>query len=386
MFSIRQKLLDLVSRYMVENGCVCSSVTAFFTARHKNSESSREGATLRSPGPCRCPSQRLCVAVLLAGLCACASSPPYSLSQKLERYSGVGQEGVGQGDRQRRLADLALLYDDTIVTQSARTVDFNGQSIVPRFSYTESEKGDRDLRVRVATTRFVFGLNENLTLGLTIPYVNKSLERSNPSSGMRETLRSDGLGDVPVMGKYRFFQKSGAGETTEAAVIFGLELPSGRTNVEDGGSRLSQPLQPGSGSLDAILGVAFTRVDGRWLLNADLIGKFNTEADDYRFGNTYRFDVGAQYRVYPGRYESFDQTTVNLVAELNSSYAEQSTFQGATLPDTGGLKVFATPGIQVIVSENMLFEGAIQIPVIRSLRGSQLEEKFRIIFGLRARF
>ena len=95
---------------------------------------------------------------------------------------------------------------------------------------------------------------------------------------------------------------------------------------------------------------------------ADVLGKINSEADDYRFGNTYRFDVGGQFRLYPTRYESFDQMTVNLVAELNTVYAERDTSQGSTVVDSGGLKVFATPGLQVIVSENMLFEGAATSP------------------------
>ena len=77
---------------------------------------------------------------------------------------------------------------------------------------------------------------------------------------------------------------------------------------------------------------------------------------------------------------------MNLIAELNTSYAEHDSFQGAVAPDTGGLKVFATPGLQIIVSENVLFEGAIQLPVYRDLRGSQLEENYRVILGLRARF
>ena len=166
------------------------------------------------------------VPLLFAGLCGCVSTPqgpPRQESQDLERG--------GRAGHQRRLEDLALLYDDTIVTQSARTVDFNGQAVVPRYIYTSKEKGDRDLDVHVASTRAVFGINENLTVGITIPYVNKRLRRTNPSSGQRETLRSDGIGDVPIVGKYRFFQDAGAGETTEAAAIFGLELPTGRTSV-----------------------------------------------------------------------------------------------------------------------------------------------------------
>lgn len=314
-----------------------------------------------------------------AGLAGCAISPqqPRTLSS---------QDNVDQTSRQKRLEDLGLLYDDTIVTQSARTVDFNGQAVVPRYIYTDLDKGDRDLTVQVAAARVVFGLHPDVTIGLTVPYVNKELRRTNPTSGMRETLRSDGLGDVAVTGKYRFFQEAGPGETTEAAALFGLELPTGRTGVTDAGMRLPQPLQPGSGSVDAILGAAFTRVDGRWLLNADVLGKFDSEADDYRFGNTYRFDVGGQFRLYPSRYTSFDQTTVNLVAELNTVYAERDTAAGSAVFDSGGFKAFATPGLQVILSENVLVEAAAHIPVYRDLHGSQLEENFRTIVGMRVRF
>ena len=318
---------------------------------------------------------------ILAGLWGCASS-----SQEYPAQEFQAPDGGSRAEPQRRLEDLALLYDDTIVTQSARTVDFNGQAVVPRYIYTDKDKGGRDLAVNVVSTKAVFGLNENMTVGVTIPYVNKRLRRTNPTSGQPETLRSDGVGDLPIVGKYRFFQDSGAGETTEAAVIFGLELPTGRTNITEGGMRLEQPLQPGSGSVDAILGGAFTRVDGRWLVNANILGKINSEADDYRFGNTYRFDIGGQFRLYPARYERFDQTTVNLIVELNTIYAEEDTFQGSTLADTGGLKMFVTPGLQVIVTENVLFEGAVQLPAILNLHGSQLEENLRVIFGLRVRF
>ena len=37
-------------------------------------------------------------------------------------------------------------------------------------------------------------------------------------------------------------------------------------------------------------------------------------------------------------------------------------------------------------TENLLFEGAVQLPAILNLHGSQLEENLRVIFGLRVRF
>ena len=310
----------------------------------------------------------------LAALSACVSTPEATAPS-------LFQGPQTSGAIERSLESLALQNDDTIVTRSARTVGFNGQALIPRYVYTDKNSGGQDLVVQTVLARFVVGLNEDVTVGITVPYVNKRL-----SSETSPTLHSDGLADVPIVGKYRFFQETGPAQTTEAAVIFGLELPTGRTNVVDESMRLPQPLQPGSGSLDTILGAAFTRVDGRWLLNSDLLAKINSEADDYRFGNTYRFDVGVQFRLYPARYERFDQTTVNLVAELNTSYAEHDTFQGSTRLDTGGLKMFATPGIQVIVSESALFEAAVQLPVLMNLHGSQLEENFVTILGMRILF
>ena len=97
-------------------------------------------------------------------------------------------------------------------------------------------------------------------------------------------------------------------------------------------------------------------------------------------------DVGGQFRLYPARYETFDQMTVNLILELNTIYAERDTFGGSTDRNTGGLTIFATPGLQIILNENLLFEGAIQLPVLQDLHGSQLENNFRLIGGLRVRF
>ena len=144
-----------------------------------------------------------------------------------------------------RLLQLGLLYDDTIVTESGRTVDFSGQAVVPRYIHVQKRGSGADLSVDVAVTNVVFGLNKDFTVKLGIPYVTKRLDQP----GSAPTLRSEGLGDAPLLGKYRFYQKTGPGETTEAAALFGLELPTGRDDVRDGGMTLPQPLQPGSGSL-----------------------------------------------------------------------------------------------------------------------------------------
>ena len=286
------------------------------------------------------------------------------------------------GAAELQLENLGLVYDDTIVTQSARTVDFNGQAVVPRFVQVKKSGGGRDLSVSTALTKVVFGLREDVTLAVTLPYVSKRLEQPGGSP----TLRSEGLGDTPVVAKYRFYQRTGLGETTEAAAIFGLELPTGRDGVSTGGVTLPPPLQPGSGSLDAILGGAFTRIRGRWLLNADLLAKVNSEANDYRFGTVIRADVGGHYRAYPARYERYDQPTLNLVAELNGVWSDRDSQDGTRVDNSGGTVLFVTPGLQFILNQSLLFEGAVQLPVVMDLNGTQLEQDYAAILGLRIRF
>jgi len=296
--------------------------------------------------------------------------------------AGLLLQGCAINDPRQTLEDMPLAYDDTIVTASARTVDFNGQAFVPRYLRIEKSGPAGDLAVDIAVSNAVFGISKDMTLTASVPYIKKRLE---PTGG-GTPLGSEGLGDIKLLGKWRFYKQTGIAETTEAALLFGLELPTGQNDIEQGGLRLPAPLQPGSGSLDGLLGGVFTRVDGQWQLNTDLIAKLNTRSDGYRFGNTLAGDVGVQYRLFPVTYSRLDQLTVNLVGELNSSWSERDQLDSSSVINSGGFKLFATPGIQVILNRNLLFETAIQLPLVMDLGGGALEEDFVFIIGLRARF
>jgi hypothetical protein len=87
------------------------------------------------------------------------------------------------------LAAIGLTRDDTIFTASARTVDFNGQALIPRFTFVRAshlyDGNDRvrdpertELTVAITSVRTVFGLNENATLAVYVPHVSKELERT----------------------------------------------------------------------------------------------------------------------------------------------------------------------------------------------------------------
>ncbi len=55
------------------------------------------------------------------------------------------------------------------------------------------------------------------------------------------------------------------------------------------------------------------------------------------------------------------------------------------LDDTGGTVVFLSPGIQW-VTQRVIYEASLQVPVIQNLNGSQVETDFVATAGVRIQF
>ncbi len=173
---------------------------------------------------------RLWFAVLLTAVSAVGAS-----------CSGLG---IGEEPLPRAASDaIGLALDDTIFTLSARTRNFNGQGLFPRWTEVKAGRlydgGDRvadpaarTMRIRIGTLKAVFGLRSDLTLGVTLPWVEKRLDAG------------------------------------------------------DGGVLLPPQLRPAAGAWGGILGAAFTRLwdGGRWLVKADLLLRAFAAAAGHRFG------------------------------------------------------------------------------------------------------
>jgi len=94
-----------------------------------------------------------------------------------------------------------------------------------------------------ALTQIGYSLNDRISFDALIPYVRQ--EREISPIGLASTFSStQGLGDIVLLGKIRVIKKYQIG--------FGLKLPNGSTNEQEGIFTLSADLQPGSGSWDVI--------------------------------------------------------------------------------------------------------------------------------------
>ncbi|MCH7814473.1 MAG: transporter [Planctomycetes bacterium] len=228
-----------------------------------------------------------------------------------------------------------------------------------QYSYSEADGRGETQQVHTSGVRgtYVFGLEQNLALILTVPYVNRQVDRVLPKLGRVEEAH-DGIADFTILAKYRFWQHDPRPlETARWALLGGL-------NVRSGDSDFS------SDSYDPILGTVFTWRRDRVLLDADLIYQFNTGRDRHRH-DVLRYDLACSYRLFPALAERVTNYEWNVVAELNGRYTAD-----------GSHEVFLSPGLQLVTSQ-WVFETSIQLPVVQALAGDAPETDYRLVVGVR---
>ena len=242
---------------------------------------------------------------------------------------------------------------------------------------------DRELTVWAAPSVLVYGLAEKLTLFGIAPYLDKSMEVTTPEG--RRTRAVSGLGDIRVFGRYTFGQRDKPGETLRFASFVGLELPTGADDVEDSLGQLPQPLQLGSGSWDPFIGAVFTWQTLQWEFDSSVAYKFNTEANDFEFGDVASLDLSYQYRFWPNELGEAVPGYLYGVVESNLIWQDNNRAFGTPDLNSGGTTWYLTPGIQY-VTKRYIFEGAVQLPVIQDLNGNGLKNDFIVTAGFRVNF
>ena len=248
-----------------------------------------------------------------------------------------------------------------------------------------------------------YGLTENLTLGLQIPFEERKNIRE-PEEGhghgvdpivvhnVIEHGNSRGIGDATLMGIYRF---SSAGNN-DTSLLFGLKMPTGVDDqsgfknevfvrrIDTGvipdhhegeghhtGNILEVHQQPGSGSWDPIIGIAHSRVLGPVNIDASFTYTIVNEGDQNTdLGDRLQINAGLTYPIS----QSFD-----LVAELNGEWRDKEERAGTAIGNSGGSHVYFSPGLRYSGS-GWGFAISYGIPAHESINGFQSEPDDRI-FG-----
>jgi len=217
-------------------------------------------------------------------------------------------------------------------------------------------------------------------------------------------MRSDGIGDTMLMGKFLLFADDPLIPTQESSLLFGLSLPTGSIDERNTNHPLSMrqrellpySMQLGSGTFDPLIGLLYqgSRSPLWWGANTTYTAHLYNNKRHYRLGDKVSLDL---YTMYQFRYNALLQFQLNgeykgkIRGEMDEAASGESgrTIQGdPTSPymtpswntgNYGGSQIFATLGLQWQPVPMQIVDFSFALPVYRNLNGPQLEQDYRVM-------
>ena len=256
------------------------------------------------------------------------------------------------------------------------------EQLVVNQSGDDPSGADRD-RTEVATvTALGYGLTGRWTLFGVLPY--RDIELDSTSSGQRVSRSNNGFGDLSVFARYIAYQHDQPGRTFRVAPFAGMKAPTGNDNARDGLGTLPADVQVGSGSWDYFGGVVLTWQTLQYQFDGQLSYRANTEANGFEAGDIARLDGSYQHRLWRSGSQGVPDYLYGVI-EVNLIHQDENRLNGSEDPNSGGTRLFLTPGIQY-VTRRWILEGAVQLPVVQDLNGTALESDYIVRAGVRFNF
>ena len=233
------------------------------------------------------------------------------------------------------------------------------------------------------TTALSYTFGDRVTAVARIPY--SSREQSSPgepevteaavkhadhgaSSSLRE--RTSDLADPELYALVRLWSSSfagGLGRRAWVSALGGVKTDWGRNDLRQGGERLDEHLQPGTGSTDVFGGLS-----GFYLLShtSSVFGSVQIRRAGrndfgYRYGDVRMASVGIERKLT----ETFDGVVALDFRDAGRDLAGEEGHD----PNTGGRVLYVSPRLSRDFGRGLVGRLAVQVPVVRDLNGTQKE-------------
>lgn len=270
-------------------------------------------------------------------------------------------------------------------TPSPGTGVYHGFAVAGRFTLGEERSDDgHELTEALAAVDVRYTPATSWSVTLTVPRV----ERTAKSRDGGET-RLSGLGDVRLAGKYRFFRQLGRWRDRQAAVGFGVELPTGARHALPAGAglppALREAVQPGSGSTDLFADLSYQQAHGRHVQAAAVGYRRNGEGRGYRFGDEARLDLDAEAIVLPRQYEVPGHEVFALL-EASVVHREADQLRGAAVPGTRRTEVLLAPGLEYVATEQLALGLSVAVPVASRVDDDGIGSRWQLLVEARYAF
>jgi hypothetical protein len=269
------------------------------------------------------------------------------------------------------------------VTSPGLTV-YRGGSVVPRLYLVEQHLGGLKVSRQIFQVNVSYTPTPWLQLEAEVPFSRTSFD-----DGVNRGAGS-GLGNVTLWGKYRFFRTVKTYGDRQAALRFGLELPTGTGSAPGAGdvnapAFVRQQMTSVSGGLSTHLDLSFSQAGGRFIFGGNAEAILRSERDGFRMGHEARVNTDLEYVLLPFKYE---QPGGELFVVLESSFVHRGRgrVDGAQAAGSNSTEYYLVPGLQYVADPRFVIETSVQLPVVRNTGPLVLRNDRSILLGVRYLF
>jgi hypothetical protein len=273
-------------------------------------------------------------------------------------------------DTQGLVNDDALRVDLRYSYANANTLRSGSSKIAPA-QPTGSDTEIENLRTinQMLNLDLDYSVDQKWNVALDLPLVMRDHTHtfdSSVSGPLVQQAKFTGLGDVRVLGKYKF---DSAEHHAGSGMSIGIKLPTGAIDKTMTPSDPTNPnvpnpypldrsSQPGTGSTDLLLGTYYHRDTENspwgWFASGQLQYAVITR-DDYRPGNALNLDMGAHHAFAP---------TLTGLLQLNTQFKNRDTGLNAN-PASGGHSLSLSPGLSLVVAPKTNLYSFVQVALLQ---------------------
>jgi len=269
------------------------------------------------------------------------------------------------------------------VTSPGLTV-YKGGAITPRLYFIRQHLGALKVNRQMVDVSVSYTPSPKLQLEAEVP-ISRTSFRDGVTSG------SDvGLANITVWSKYRFFRVVETYGDKQAAVRFGLELPTGKKEAPsqseiDVPEFVRQQLTPINGGLSPHFDVAYSRARGRLIYGGNAEAVFRSERNGFRMGHEQRLNTDLEYVALPRDYQ---KPGGELFLILETTFVHRGTGRLNSTPVAGSkaTEYYLAPGLQYAARPRFVVEGSVQLPVVRNTGLLALRTDVNVLLGVKYLF
>jgi hypothetical protein len=266
-------------------------------------------------------------------------------------------------------------------TTSPGLTVYKGGAITPRYFFIKQHLGNLEVNRHSVRVSVSYTPTPTVQLEAEVPFQRTSFDDGAGSGS------GNGLGNITVWGKYRFYRELETWGDRQAALRFGLELPTGK-KLAPGEDKLDrrefvrQQLSAINGGLAFRTDLSYSQARGRFIFGANIEGTLRSERDGFRTGHELRLNTDLEYVLLPRKYQTPGHELFAIL-ETTYSFRDRGRVGGRTAPGSSASEFYLAPGVQYTATPRVVLEASFQFPVVLNAGPLVLRTDTNFLAGIR---